>query len=175
MQEPYAEVPPHLKPTIEWQNVQVANFSKTRMYISRLLSKRSEWPQNVTSIHLDTNDKQQWTKLFKDREPTLSCMLGLSYKILEDGLDLLIHSLNCLQPGETISYKTGLWIYALLACTRQPLLPDTISVFRKLARKCAEIRSRLDPEDESSKEAVVPLNVFICLVGRYFGQYDLAD
>ncbi|XP_038208045.1 gem-associated protein 2-like [Zerene cesonia] len=174
-QVPHVKAPDNLKPTIEWQNVQVADFSESRMYISRLLAKKTQWPKDVTNISLDQNSSKEWIELFETREPTLSCILGLNHTILDNGLEILIESLNNVKPGDTIPYKTGQWIYAILACTRQPLLSDTVSILRNLARKCSEIRSRLNPEKDTSKEYATPLNVFICLVARYFRQYDLAD
>ncbi|CAG4954539.1 unnamed protein product [Colias eurytheme] len=174
-QVPHVKAPDNLKPTIEWQNVQVADFSESRMYISRLLAKKAQWAKDVTRIALDHTSSEEWREFFETREPTLTCILGLNHTILDNGLEILIESLNKIKPGETIPYKTGQWIYAILACTRQPLLSDTVSILRNLARKCAEIRSRLNPENESSKEYATPLNVFICLVARYFRQYDLAD
>ncbi|XP_022130235.2 gem-associated protein 2 isoform X2 [Pieris rapae] len=139
---PHPKAPERLKPTIEWQNIQVADFSDIRLYISRLLDKRSHWPK-IRKLKVNPVD-EVWTNFFETHEPTLSCILGQ-------------------------------WIYAILACTRQPLLPNTVSILRNLARRCAEVRSHINPEEENSKELVTPFNVFICLVSRYFGQFDLAD
>ncbi|CAH2050628.1 unnamed protein product, partial [Iphiclides podalirius] len=102
-------------------------------------------------------------------------MFGLRHTLYDRALEILTDIINEVKPGQTIDRKTGQWIYAFLACTRQPLLSDTTSILRNLARKCAEIRSHLNPEEEKSREAAAPLNVFICLVSRYFRQYDLAD
>ncbi|XP_047532876.1 gem-associated protein 2-like [Vanessa atalanta] len=171
---PHAKAPDNLKPTIEWQNIQVADFSDVRMYVSRLLLKKSLWPSDVRKLDLDPNNIIAWKNLF-ERDPKLSYVLGLHNAMLDRGLEILIEILDGVKPGSTISHKTGQWIYAFLACTRQPLLSDTTSILRSLARKCGEIRSHLNPEDESSITAAVPLNIFICLVSRYFRQYDLAD
>lgn len=54
----------------------------------------------------------------------------------------------------------------------KPLKPEMCSLIRTLARLCATLRSRLP----SAEDALLPqLNLFICLVGRYFDQTDLAD
>ncbi|XP_045527956.1 gem-associated protein 2 [Pieris brassicae] len=170
---PHPKAPDHLKPTIEWQNIQVADFSDIRLYISRLLDKRSHWPK-IRKLKVNPVN-EVWINFFESHEPTLSCILGINYKILDIGLEFLIESLNAIKPGSTIPYNTGQWIYAILACTRQPLLPNTVSILRNLARRCAAVRSHINPEEENSKELVTPFNVFICLVSRYFGQFDLAD
>ncbi|CAG9581593.1 unnamed protein product [Danaus chrysippus] len=143
---PHAKAPESLKPTIEWQNIQVADFSKVRMYISRLISNRSLWPKDVINIEIDPDNIAAWMNLFENKDPKLSCVLGLHHALLDHGLEILIEMLDKVKPGSTINYKTGQWIYAFLACTRQPLLSDTTSILRNLARKCAEIRSHLNTE-----------------------------
>ncbi|CAK1540162.1 unnamed protein product [Leptosia nina] len=174
-EDSHPKVPDSLKPTIEWQNVQVADFSDNRSYISRLLSKKSQWPKEVMRICLDPSKSEMWSNFFENHEPTLSCVLGLNYKILDSGLEYLIESLDNIQPGNTIPYRTGQWMYAILVCTRQPLLSDTVSILRRLGKKCAEIRANINPQDVDASTAATPLNVFICLIARYFGQFDLAD
>ncbi|KPJ08682.1 Survival of motor neuron protein-interacting protein 1 [Papilio machaon] len=172
---PRAYVADIFKPTIEWQNIQVADFSDVRMYISRIISKKSQWSNTIRKIEIEQDNLLGWKRFFKMNEPTLSCVLGLPYTLLDRALEILTDIIDDVPPGKTIDYKTGQWIYAFLACTRQPLLSDTTSILRNLARKCAEIRSHINPEQENSREAVAPLNIFICLVSRYFRQYDLAD
>lgn len=172
---PHAKAPDKLKPTIEWQNIQVADFSDVRMYISRLLSKKSQWPNNVERVNVEDNSLRGWKCFFSEREPTLTCVLGLQHVLLDRGLEMLTEILGEVKSGNTIDHKTGQWIYAFLACTRQPLLSDTTSILRHLARKCAKIRSHIDPDDENAQLLAAPLNIFVCIVARYFRQYDLAD
>ncbi|CAG9796478.1 unnamed protein product [Diatraea saccharalis] len=172
---PHAKAPDTLIPTIEWQNIQVADFSDVRMYISRLQANKSLWPSSLEKIKIRENTLRGWKDFFVQREPTLSCVLGLPSTLLDRGLEVLTEILAEVKYGESIDHKTGQWIYAFLACTRQPLLSDTISILRDLARKCAEIRSHIKPDDENSKLFAAPLNIFICIIARYFRQYDLAD
>ncbi|XP_015686182.1 gem-associated protein 2-like, partial [Protobothrops mucrosquamatus] len=68
--------------------------------------------------------------------------------------------------------ELGRWLYALLACLEKPLLPEAHSLIRQLARQCSEVRVL---EENKNDEKVSALNLLICLVGRYFDQYDLAD
>lgn len=109
LQVPHVKAPDNLKPTIEWQNIQVADFSDSRMYVTRLLTNKTTWSNNVNSIKLDHTSRAEWNELFESREPTLSCILGLNHTILDNGLEILIESLNKVKPGETIPYKTG-WV-----------------------------------------------------------------
>lgn len=66
----------------------------------------------------------------------------------------------------------GCWMYALLVKLEKPLTPEMCSLLRNLARLCSKIRCDL----MSADNPLLPqLNLFICLVGRYFDQSDLAD
>lgn len=70
------------------------------------------------------------------------------------------------------SDKQGMWFYALLVSLQKPLSPEACALIRSLARSCGNLRATLEsPEDPR----LVPLNLFICLVSRYFDQTDLAD
>ncbi|KAF7651095.1 hypothetical protein LDENG_00116100 [Lucifuga dentata] len=68
--------------------------------------------------------------------------------------------------------QLGRWFYALLACLEKPLLPEAHSLIRQLARRCGQLRSMLDSQED---ERLPALNLLICLVARYFEQNDLAD
>ncbi|KAL9960934.1 hypothetical protein ACROYT_G034442 [Oculina patagonica] len=70
------------------------------------------------------------------------------------------------------SHNQGRWFYALLVCLEKPLLPETTSLLRTLARLCATLRASLE---SPYHPLVTPLNLIITLVSRYFGQSDLAD
>lgn len=63
-------------------------------------------------------------------------------------------------------------MYALLVKLEKPLKPEMGSLIRNLARICSTIRSKLASPDDA---LLSQLNLFICLVGRYFDQTDLAD
>ncbi|XP_049875545.1 gem-associated protein 2-like [Pectinophora gossypiella] len=172
---PRASVCDKLKPTLEWQNIQVADFSEVRMNVSRLRAQKSEWAYKIKKLIKEPSNVAEWKQFFANSEPTMSCVLGLRNALVDNGLEMLIEILKEVKPGHSIEYRTGQWIYALLACVIQPLLSETTCILRDLSRKCAEIRSNINPDDENAPEAVAPMNIFICLVGRYFRQYDLAD
>ncbi|XP_067930079.1 gem-associated protein 2-like isoform X2 [Watersipora subatra] len=70
------------------------------------------------------------------------------------------------------SQLQGQWFYALLAALEKPLLPESCSLIRSLARNCTNLRASLDSTDNSMLQQ---LNLIICLVGDYFGQRDLCD
>lgn len=75
----------------------------------------------------------------------------------------------------------------------KPLLPETCSSLRSLARKCIDIRSEIVTililkihlivsikldfifKTNSTDEKINSLNLFIAIISRHFGQADLAD
>ncbi|XP_013792825.1 gem-associated protein 2-like [Limulus polyphemus] len=68
--------------------------------------------------------------------------------------------------------QQGRWFYALLSCLEKPLTPEACSSLRSLARACANLRASLETKEDPR---LIPLNLLICLVARYFDQGDLAD
>lgn len=77
------------------------------MYISRLLAKKSAWPSNFKKIELENDTFECWKSFFEDREPTLTCVLGLHLSLLDRGLENLIKLLDKVEKGHTIDHKTG--------------------------------------------------------------------
>ncbi|EPB79576.1 flavocytochrome c [Ancylostoma ceylanicum] len=64
------------------------------------------------------------------------------------------------------------WLFALLLMVHKPLMPDVCAAMRGLANLCRNLRSSMDME---RKDEIRELSWFICIVGEYFGQTDLAD
>lgn len=78
-----------------------------------------------------------------------------------------------LEPGAGIEPSgIGTWLYAVFALLEIPLNPSYCHTLREFARKCIVMRSRLADDQH---ELAAPLNLFICIVARYFNQLDLAD
>ncbi|XP_073957422.1 gemin 2 isoform X2 [Choristoneura fumiferana] len=170
--------PDKLKPTIEWQKIQVSDFSEVRSDLTKILvmlMKTGKMEAKAKPIKIGDDTLEGWKLFFESNDPTLSCALGLKPDKLVRGLEMLVEILEEVEPGQTVDHKTGQWIYAFLARAWQPLLSDTISIMRNLARTCAEIRSKINPDDEDAVMKAAPLNLFICIVARYFQQFDLAD
>ena len=58
----------------------------------------------------------------------------------------------------------------------KPLTPDVGSSLRDLALICSQLRMNIVGEaSENKDEDIAALNLFICLVARYFDQGDLVD
>ncbi|XP_029157481.1 gem-associated protein 2 [Nylanderia fulva] len=171
------QAPPSLSPTVEWQQYQVSDFSNIRLYISQLkdeiqVGKRKWRPPD---IHLPNikDDQDTWISFClnsKEKiEPTLNTLFCFNQSIIEQVLEYLV---QFVETERKIEYKIGQWIYSLLAILEQPLQPDTCSCLRSLARACSVIRADSRELDAQELGAV---NLFICLVARYFRQLDLAD
>lgn len=103
MQIPVAAAPDKLKPTIEWQNIQVADFSESRMYVSRM---RSHPDAIIIPFEYD-HCYRGWKKFFKTHEPSLSRVIGLKRKVLDDALQTLFKILTGVKPGDTMEHLTG--------------------------------------------------------------------
>lgn len=174
------EAPPSLGPTIEWQQQQVLNFSDLRLQISELKIKQppSKLKHESQQIQLpNVDDRQGWiafcTKKNSDgseaNRPTLKLLLRMNQPLVEHILEYLV---ELVQTQGKISHKLGQWLYSLLVVLELPLNPDACSCLRSLARACSVIRANSKKLEE---DEVGALNLFICLVARYFRQMDLAD
>lgn len=73
----------------------------------------------------------------------------------------------------TVCETVGIWIYAILVLLEKPLSPDCCYKLRQFAKKCIQLRAALKEEDADF--LANPLNLFICVIARYFNQLDLAD
>ena len=77
--------------------------------------------------------------------------------------------------------QLGPWLYALLCRLEKPLSPDMGSLLRDLALLCAKFRQQIANKEGivnlqgEPNEDIAALNLFICLVAKYFDQGDLAD
>ncbi|XP_058018315.1 gem-associated protein 2 isoform X1 [Ahaetulla prasina] len=185
--------PEGYSPTLKWQQQQVSHFSTVRQSVNK---HRDHWKAQ----HLDSNvtmpttdDEEGWKKFCLGEK----LYLELTDQISNDespGIDYvqigfppllsIVSRMNQATVTSVLEYLTnwlvekeftpelGRWLYALLACLEKPLLPEAHSLIRQLARQCSEVRVL---EENKNDEKLSALNLLICLVGRYFDQYDLAD
>ncbi len=70
--------------------------------------------------------------------------------------------------------EVGAWLYALMCRLEKPLFPDVCSQLRSLTLVCSRQRAEVISAG-NDLEMVNALTLIVCLVGRYFGQLDLAD
>ncbi|KAK2826340.1 hypothetical protein Q5P01_020554 [Channa striata] len=181
-------------PSLRWQQQQVSNFSDVRQ---RITKNREHW----SSQTLDDNvlmpkltDEEGWkrfclgesvylgtTSCNKDTEPDPALdfkkvgfppFLSIVSRLNQSTVLVVLEILNTWFEEREFVPQLGRWLYALLACLEKPLLPEAHSSIRQLARRCAQLRSSLQSEED---EKLPALNLLICLVARYFEQNDLAD
>ncbi|XP_011495469.1 PREDICTED: gem-associated protein 2 [Ceratosolen solmsi marchali] len=175
-----AKAPEYIKPTQEWQKCQIVDFSNTRLYIAQIRDEITNYKRSkITFNNKLPNIKNQsgWINICTDSnedkslyiEPTLSVILTMNQSMIEQVLEYLI---EFLEDQKSVKPQLGRWLYALLVALELPLNPDMCSCLRSLARTCSEIRSHLDSSDVND---ALSLNLFICLIARYFRQLDLAD
>jgi len=130
--------------------------------------------------------------------PHLRVLLSMSVHVVERVLEYQVGWLEA--TGWLPEY--GAWLYALLTRLEKPIHPDIGSVLRDLALVCCNqraelIRKRIEsqqrqkPAEMKSTEKpvegelndtefledkdIAAFNLFICLVGKYYSQVDLAD
>ncbi|PNF22411.1 Gem-associated protein 2 [Cryptotermes secundus] len=172
--------PPLITPSIEWQQCQVADFSSVRQNLAKYRSMGIFKP----SISLPARkDEAGWYLLCFGSEtepvesgasnggvpPLLSILLSMNQPLVHEVLE---YHVEWLEEKSSLSVQQGQWLYSLLACLELPLLPETCSLLRTLARECSRLRVSLKSVDHPS---LAPLTLIICLVANYFRQMDLAD
>ncbi|KAG7510355.1 gem-associated protein 2 [Solea senegalensis] len=186
--------PTGLCPSLSWQQQQVGNFSELRQ---RITKNRIHWSSQTLDDNVQMpklTDEVGWKrfclgeKVYMDTSscdteveakpgldyskvgfpPFLTIVSRLNQTTVLMVLEILI---GWFEEREFVP-QLGCWLYALLACLEKPLLPEAHSCIRQLARRCAQLRSTLESQED---EKLPALNLLICLVARYFEQNDLAD
>lgn len=183
-------------PSLDWQNMQVANFADNRQKLARHKAKRQKLKVAKFPSLPPAMDVNAWCRLCFGRvkppprqgEPAeADGITGDDGNVRHEGILPLVSTVvNMDQPtvikvleyhlnwfeATGFSDKQGYWFYALLLCLDKPLLPDACSLIRGLARACANLRASLE---NSEDKRLIPMNLFICLISRYFEQRDLGD
>ncbi|KAM9842144.1 gem-associated protein 2 [Aulostomus maculatus] len=181
-------------PSLSWQRQQVCNFSDVRQSIAK---NRQHWSSHTLDDNVlmpKLTDEDGWKRFCLGEQvylgssscnsgaepepaldykkvgfpPFLSIVSRLSQSTVLTVLEILISWFE----EQDFAPQLGRWLYSLLACLEKPLLPEAHSCIRQLARRCAQLRSTLETQED---EKLPALNLLICLVARYFEQNDLAD
>ena len=193
--------PPGCCPGSAWQREQVAAFSEVRAKVDRhgelgrrtgevgigtvkIPDKRNEalWCHMLmggrvwAEVCAAREDEEGGTKAKVEVDgdkPSLNFLLSVPVHVCEHVTEYLVTwlTLTGWRP------EAGPWLYSLLVRLEKPLTPDISSVLRDLVLLCSRERRRIaaSEEEESKDENIAALNLFICLVAKYFGQGDLED
>ncbi|XP_029349842.1 gem-associated protein 2 isoform X2 [Echeneis naucrates] len=181
-------------PSLSWQQKQVSNFSDVRQSI---MKNRQHWSRQTLDDNVlmpKLTDEEGWKRFClgekvylettscdtaAESEPALDYskvgfppFLSIVSRLNQSTVLMVLEILISWFEERSFTPQLGRWLYALLACMEKPLLPEAHSSIRQLARRCAQLRSTLESQED---ERLPALNLLICLVARYFEQNDLAD
>lgn len=143
----------------------------------------------------DLEDQEGWLNFcLNTQRPLLRVILSMNQPLVEQVLEYLVEAV---EDKKEIGQGFGEWIFGLLVALELPLTPDTCSCLRSLARACSIIRANMVidfssiilvmkfsvlikswyyfQQVETNVKEIAALNLFICLVARYFRQMDLVD
>lgn len=148
----------------QWQKEKLKDFANLRTYLETKIDKD---PSS------ETIQDSYWIERISMEIPKFSTIDNLTQGAKVRLLQIILERLDEVQSGDSIAYETGIWLYGILATLGVPLCPHACHCLRELARRCSKIRSSLPTN--SPEEKYVNLNLFICIVAKYFKQLDLAD
>lgn len=163
-------------PTKEWVQTQVADFSDLRC---RIECNRETWEKKYTKKF--PSDRNDWFKfMFGENAsteniqnlPYLHIVLAMNNEMIEN---LIKYTVEWVSERRISVYNAGLWFYALLACIDVPIRAKIMNRLRKFVHTCKELRNVINLSIVGSEKEIMAQNLFICLIGKYFGQHDLAD
>lgn len=158
------EKSPQLVPTKEWQLNKLADFKDFRYYVHSIYGNN----ETVTDF-----DEKDFINIIKTETPVYSKLSSIAQCTKIKLLELVSKHLANLELGMNIEENVGMWIFAILSMLDIPLSPSDCYVMREFAKKCLYIRSNLPVHED--KNSSLSLNFFICIVGRFYNQLDLAD
>jgi len=198
----WSPAPAGFAPSIDWQMQQAADFADVRQRLVHHKSKwgkvdstavvlpkkndplgwccfclgeqvasKISWRKGSNKNEVDENLPESDSPQKTGQEGTLPLLSVLRHINQATLLQVLEYHVAWLEEIG-FSHHQGRWFYALLVCLEKPLLPETTSLLRTLARLCATLRATLE---SPYHDLVSPLNLIVTLVSRYFGQSDLAD
>ncbi|CAF0841668.1 unnamed protein product [Adineta steineri] len=181
--------------SIDWQNEQCKLFSdvrndffqmRDRLRIAnkkyknaKLKSANNYWkfcfgddtPFQSPLPSLEIDDQQQT----QNSLPTMTKMITLTQPQLHD---LLQHEIDWLKQCGC-SIHLALYTFATLAAIEKPINEDVMYTIRQTCLAWKQTRMRLiNPsgnEQRGDDSLIKSCDVFVCIIGRYFGQFDLAD
>jgi hypothetical protein len=123
---------------------------------------------SVASFH-----EESFLGRVKSETPQFSEMTQYTQAAKIRMLQIISKHLDSIPVGSSVGETMGAWLYAILSLLEKPLSPDSCHNLREFAKRCRLLRSNLS--GETSADLYTPLNLFICIVSRFYNQLDLAD
>lgn len=150
-------------PTKEWQDNAIQDFTQFRNFLTNTIRKE---PTKFFDENFLTN--------VDENPPTFSELTSICQASKVQMLHKIgKHIITNFDQSRGLSENLGAWIYGILALLEKPLTPDCCFKLREFAKKCAQIRATFSSEIDES--LATPLNLYICIVARYFNQLDLIN
>ncbi|KAF5280990.1 hypothetical protein FQA39_LY05195 [Lamprigera yunnana] len=160
----FIAAPKTLTPSAEWQEKMIKEFTEYKEYV---LTKLSATPNQ------QNHDYSIYSEIMNTEYPEFNVICDFDCRDQSLIMETINSKLENIGPGLSVDKLLGCWIYNILATIQKPLNPDLCVLLRQLSRVCSKIRSKLPPD--ALTNLYVPLNLFICIIGKYFGQLDLTD
>ncbi|XP_030753648.1 gem-associated protein 2 [Sitophilus oryzae] len=149
-------------PTKDWQDNALKDFIQLRNFV------------NNSKTALPLRDRFRTEDLLRKIHEAAPKFSEITQYSQAAKVQLLQDITNTLKQDRTfINNNVGSWIYAILVLLEKPLTPDCCFKLREFTKICADIRAGLS--DSVNEEVAAPLNLYICIIARYFNQLDLAD
>ncbi|KAF5276550.1 hypothetical protein FQR65_LT03980 [Abscondita terminalis] len=164
MDSVYVTAPKSMVPSQEWQEKIVKEFTDYRDFVLSALPK---------TPNSNKNDYGYWIEKMRVEYPQLNVISDFDCCVQTKILEEIVDRLQSIEPGHSIDDLLGCWIYNMLSILEKPLSSNNYLLLRDLSRLCSIIRSEL--HDGATTDMFVPLNIFICIIARCFGQLDLTD
>ncbi|KAL4591241.1 hypothetical protein LXL04_004197 [Taraxacum kok-saghyz] len=184
-----AACPGHLKPSKEWEDAFLVDFSNLRLALCQEETSESIFSGEMESIPLtqsvldsviqenldscQTDDvMQENLEICQTEDKTVICDWPSLQKILEmepvARVMMLRKRIASMESVSSLCRNDCEWLFALCAAIDTPLDADSSASLRCLLRKCAALRAeKVDLDDE-----VIMLNILVTISGKYFGQLE---
>ncbi|KAK4778783.1 hypothetical protein SAY86_006311 [Trapa natans] len=191
-----AKCPEHLKPSKQWEEEFLADFSKLRLAFfqaeaSKLDSSNKTQLNCILGVkelsgHLDilgnpeiqepavekkAAENLEAPSLNPPRTDSATLLPTMPLLLSMDSVSRVSNLRKRIRAFEAMTTPTRddcLWIFALCAAIDTPLHADTCASIRSLLRKCASLQAQKEEMDDE----VIMLNILVSITGRFFGQAD---
>ncbi|XP_043192164.1 gem-associated protein 2-like [Amphibalanus amphitrite] len=162
----------------QWQQTVESDFSGLRCRVARWKARHAPQLRRRAGQLPPAEDRDAWLAVCRqdadggtvDTGLAPPSLLTIAACLQSQLLALLEHLLHWSRL-QGLGDGRAAWLFAVMAALEKPLPADTCSCLREVARLCRSQRASLAKDDTRLAAACL----LICLVGRYFGQVDLAD
>ncbi|CAH1103476.1 unnamed protein product [Psylliodes chrysocephalus] len=153
-------------PSIQWQVQKIKDFKDFKQIVENQIDK--DFVPRTESFN-----EAQFLKILKTEGPQLSAFVKYTQSVKIRMLEIITKCLDSSLNNWKLEDCLGEWIFAILVTLSIPLSPNGCHVIRDFTRTCKDVRSKFPKELE--RKLCDPLNFYICICSKIYGQTDLAD